>query len=797
MNLLVSYNWLKDHVELGKTTPEEFARRLSLSGPSVERIHRQGEGLNKIVVGKILKVKAHPNADKLRIIETDLGDKVKDIVCGGSNLAEGQLVAVALPGSWVKWHGEGEPVEIKETKLRGADSYGMICGADEIGLVDRFPKQGEKEIVDLSSLKVAPGTPVAEALGLGDVIFDIEVTTNRPDAFSIVGLAREAAAIFGAEFLWKPAPKISVTTGKLTVENQSAKLCPRYMAVALKNVRMGESPDWLKSRLVTAGIRPVSVLVDITNYVMLELGQPMHVFDRATLKGNKIVVREARAGESLKALDGKTYEVKPGQLVIADAERPVAVAGIMGGEETGVTNATTEIVFEAATFDPVSVRRTARALNLHSDSSLRFEKGLSTELPPVALARAVELAQQLCGAEVSSAVADTRAHSYKKIIWSFRPERANELIGVKILATQQKKILVDLGFGVTGKAKTWRVTVPYWRDHDIEGERDLVEEVARVYGYANLPSVIPDGPLPLAEVSDVLAWESCVKRHLKDWGLTELMTYSFVSAAFLQKLGLDPAAHLRVSNPLTEDFEFMRSELLGSVLAVVAENQEIRPEGSVFELSNVYLPRPNDLPEEHPRLLVAVWNRDPQGSAVKRALGLAEALFEAMGIRNWRRVSGKPSPHWHPGRSTALAVGDKNLGIVGEIAPRTLAQFKIERRVAVLDLDFVALCEWASEAKSYVPVPEFPAVKRDLAFLIERHRTHAEISAKLSAADPQLTKVELFDVFEDPKLGVGLKSMAYHLEFSAADRTLTAEEVEASLERIRQTLRQEFGAEPR
>lgn len=804
MNLLVSYKWLKDYVELGKTKPEEFARRFSLSGPSVERIHRQGDALEKIVVGKIVEVKAHPNADKLRIVVTDLGEMTKEIVCGGSNLAAGQLVAVALPGSWVKWHGEGEPVEIKETKLRGADSYGMICGADEIGLLDRFPKKEEKEIVDLSRLKAKPGTPLAEALGLDDVVFDIEVTTNRPDAFCIAGLGREAAAIFGAEFLWKAAPKIPAVKGAMPVELKSGKLCPRYLAVAMKIARVGESPDWLKERLNSAGIRPINTLVDITNYVMLEVGQPMHVFDRAKLKGGKIVVREAAAGEKILALDGKAYGFKPGQLVIADAERPVAVAGVMGGEETGVTAATTEIVFEAAAFDPVSVRRTARALNLHSDSSLRFEKGLSTELPPVALARAVELAQELCGGEVISAVADKRAHPYKKISWSFRPERASELIGVSVPAAKQKQILAALGFKVTATGQKWKVEVPYWRDHDIEGERDLVEEVARVYGYANLPSVIPDGPLPLAEVADVLAWESCVKRHLKDWGLTELMTYSFVSRRLLELGGLDPAAHLRVSNPLTEDYEFMRTELLGSVLAVVAENQEIRPEGAAFELSNVYLKREGDLPEEKPRLLVAVWDRDlpagrqaPKGSAVRRALGLAEALFETMGIKNWRRQEGRLPERWHPGRSVALAVGDAQLGVVGEIDPRLLAKFKIERRVAVLDLDFATLVEWASERKTYVPLPEFPPVKRDLAFVVDRRRTHAELVRAISKADTRLSKVELFDVFEDAKLGSGKRSLAYHLEFSAPDRTLTAEEADAIMENIRQLLRRDFGAEMR
>ncbi|HJV33272.1 MAG TPA: phenylalanine--tRNA ligase subunit beta, partial [Patescibacteria group bacterium] len=400
MNLLVSYGWLKEYVKLRKT-PQEFAARISLSGPAVERIHATGAHLDKVVVGKILKVKPHPNADKLRVVETDLGSMAKDVVCGGSNLEEGMLVAVALPGAWVKWHGEGEPVEIKEAALRGVASYGMICGADEIGLLDAFPKKEEKEIVDLTSLAAAPGTPLAEALKLDDVVFDVEVTSNRPDAYCMLGMALEASAILKAPLTWKapkmPKAKSGAPMLPLAVELKAKKLCPRYQAVVMRNAKVGPSPAWMKARLASAGVRSINNLVDITNYVRLELGQPMHVFDYEKLSGKKIVVREAAAGEKLKALDGNAYELKNGQLVIADAERPVAVAGVMGGEESGATEKTTTIVFESAAFDPVSVRRTARALNLHSDSSKLYEKGLSTETTAIALARAAELAAELCG----------------------------------------------------------------------------------------------------------------------------------------------------------------------------------------------------------------------------------------------------------------------------------------------------------------------------------------------------------------------------------------------------------------
>jgi phenylalanyl-tRNA synthetase beta chain len=802
MNLLVSYDWLKEYVKL-RASPKEFAAKLSLCGPSIERLYPQGAALDKVVVGKILKVKAHPDpkTTKLRVVETDLGTMTKDIVCGGSNLVEGQLVVVALPGSWVKWHGEGEPIEIKEAELRGAPSYGMICGADEIGLLDRFPKKEEKEIVDLTALNFKPGTPLAEALKMNDVIFDVEVTSNRPDAYSMLGMACEASAILDAPMLWRPpkAPQLkkSAKTLPLSVEVKSKKLCPRYKALVMTNVKVGPSPAWLKERLASAGQRSINNLVDITNFVRLELGQPLHVFDYDMLKGKKIVVREAVAGEKMKALDGNTYELKAGQLVIADAERPVAVAGVMGGEETGTTEKTTTIVIEAAAFDPVSIRRTARALSLHSDSSKLYEKGLSTELVEIAMERAAELAAELAGAEVASKRIDVRAAPYKKLVFPFRPARAAELIGVTIPAARMKKILTDLGFKVAGAAAKWSVTVPFWRDHDIEGERDLVEEVARVYGYGNLPSVIPDGTLPLGEPSPALAWEDKAKRFLKDWGYTELMTYSFISKDLAEKVGADPKKLLRVSNPLNEEFEYMRDRLGASMLKIVAENQEEAVEGRAFELANVYLPRENDLPIESPRLMLLVWGREQDGRYVSAAKGALEALFEEFGVRGLKIERQTVERLWHPGRTGLIQVGGETLGMLGEFHPELLAKFGIERRVAAVSLDFAKLLEFSSNAKFYAPIPEFPRVKRDLAFVVDRHLEHAAAVEKIRNADPMIRTAELFDVFEGKNLGEGKKSMAYHLEFGADDRTLKAEDVDRVMETVRETLKRDFGAEAR
>lgn len=801
MNLLVSYNWLKQYVKL-KETPREFAARLSLSGPSVERIYSQGASLDKIVVGKILKVKPHPNADKLRVVETDLGSMTKDIVCGGSNLEEGQSVVVALPGSWVKWHGEGEPIEIKEAALRGVSSYGMICGADEVGLLDRFPKKEEKEIVDLSSLGARPGTPLSEVLKMDDVIFDVEVTSNRPDAYCMLGMALESSAILKAPMIWKepklPKAKSGMKPLLLKVEVTAKKLCPRYEALVMTGVKVGPSPAWMKERLESAGVRSINNLVDITNYVRLELGQPMHVFDYEKISGRKIIVREASVGEKIKALDGNDYELKTGQLVIADSEGVMAVAGVMGGAESGATETTTSIVFESAAFDPVSVRRTARSLNLHSDSSKLYEKGLSTETTSMALARAAELAVELCAAEVASKVIEARASAYKPLVFQFRPERAVELIGVDIPAKEMRRILAALGFKVSGTAAKWSVTVPFWRDHDIEGERDLVEEVARVYGYDNLPSILPTGSLPLAEADMTLVWEDRAKRLFKDWGFVELMTYSFVSKDLLTRVGEDPKKALRLSNPLTDELEYMRTTLLPSVLKVVAENQEEEVDGQAFELAHVYLPRENDLPMESPRLLAVSWNRAVDGSGLQRLRGTIEAFLDEFGIRGLKveRLSDSNGV-WHPGRTASLKVGTDVIGTIGELHPKLASAFGIDRRVAVADLDFKAILSYASATKFYAPIPEFPRVKRDLAFIAERRVEHAAIVEKIGGIDPLLKKIELFDVYEGANLGAGRKSMAYHLEFGATDRTLKAEEIDRVMEAIRERLKSDFGAETR
>lgn len=807
MNILASYNWIKEYVKT-KLPPEEFAARLSLSGPAIERIHAQGENLENIVVGEVLKVKTHPNADKLRIVETKIRSRLATIVCGGTNLREGMLVAVALPGARVRWHGDGELVELKPTEIRGVKSDGMICAANEIGLFDYFPHT-DREIMDITtilhSMVVEVGMPMRQALGLDDVVFDIEVTTNRPDAFSMVGLAREAGAILGAPFVWRPTPHPRPLPqgerGGLSITIEAPKLCGRYQAAVMKNVQVKPSPWWMQRRLIAAGIRPISNIVDITNYVMLELGQPLHAFDSDKLKMEnrklKIIVRQAEKGEKLKALDGNTYALDSSMLVIADAARPIAIAGVMGGEDTGITKDTTTIIFESATFDPVSVRRTARSLDLHSDSSLRFEKGLSTEGTTAALARAVELAQQIAGAELASPLLDRRNASYRHITLPWNPAQSEKLIGVKLGVPRMKKIFESLGFSVRKKGKEYTVTVPPWRDHDIESSHDFAEEIARIHGYHKLPSHIPKGELPLPSEPNELRWEDELCDAFRGAGFTEVYSYSFVSEELLKKALIETPI-LKVQNPLTSDFAVMRPSLIPSHLEIAAANETEFPEHAIFEVTNVYIPRDGDLPHEILMAGGALWGESPAGELLSRAKGMIEAIARQRHITIELHADDGVSEIalGHPGRRGAIVVDGHNVGVVGEIHPAILERFGIKHRVAIFSFDVNAFCG-ASHGLRYEPIPAFPPARRDISFIVSRKITFEVVRHTLHHASPLLRDAELFDVYEGKGIAEGKKSIALHLTFSDPSRTLTGDEIDTAFTRITKELESRLHAEIR
>lgn len=824
MNLLVSYDWLKEYVDL-KEAPEEFAARISLSGPSVEKIMPAFPDMDGIVVGEVLKLEPHPKADKLRLVTVDIGrdeldklDKRLTLVCGGSNLFVGQKVAVALVGATVRWHGQGEPIVLEPAEIRGVKSEGMICAAVEIGLDQAFPSTDDHGILDLGKeipeMKVANGTLLASALGGNeDVVMDIEVTANRPDCMGMVGMAREAATILKRPFTWKqPELKAPLdkggNEGGISVAIHAKKACPRYIGVRMSGIKVASSPWWMKRRLLSAGIRPINNLVDITNYVLLETGQPMHVFDSSKLKsslskggnegGISVHVRFARNDEKILALDGKTYELDDKVLVIADTERPIAVAGVMGGELTGADEGTTDIVLEAACFDSVVVRKGSRKLFLQSDSQLRFEKGLSQMAVAPAMARAIELVKELAGGQVT-AVADEQVADYKERKFSITTDEVNALIGVEIKNSEMADVLKRLGFGVTLKGKTLSATVPWWRDHDIEMGRDFVEEIARVIGYAKIPSVVPVGVAP-RETDAVLRWEDRIKDSAKAAGFIEVYSYSFTSEDILRKAGFDPSHLLKVQNPLSNDWLVMRPSLVPELLQALADNQEREADLRLFECSQTYLRKTgktedawNDLPEEFPEFCLMI--RDSKADEPWRmAKGYIEHLFESYGMSeiHWKRISREDL--WHPGRTAQAFVDSKPVAVVGEIAPRIAENFKIKGRIgaAVVNIrEFVAL---AKTSKTYKPPMPFPEAKRDIALVVDNGVDYRDLEVVIRSADERIQSVQWFDTYQGKGLPDGKKSVAIHLTVGTADKTLESAEVDGAVNNALLACKEKFGA---
>ena len=803
MNSLVSYDWLSEYVDLKGLTPEEFARRMSLSGPAVEKLIPQGKDLEKIVVGHVLEVKPHPNADKLRVASVDCGEETLSIVCGGTNLKADQWVVVAKVGASVRWHGEGDPIVLEPIELRGVPSQGMICAANEVGLGDAFPAD-ERHIMDLGHLlpemKLVPGTPLADALGLSDdVVMDIEVTSNRVDAMGMAGMAREASAILGRDMKWdapsegktplkadKTGPKVKIST---------KKLCGRFMAAKIEGLTVGVSPWWMKRRLLSAGIRPINTVVDITNYVLLELAQPMHAYDAGKLIGG-LNARLARVGEKIKALDGKEYNLDDSILVIADANEPVCIAGIMGGQESGVSVATTSIVLEAATFDSLTVRRGARKLNLQSDAQLRFEKGLSTQAPPDALARAIGLVLELCGGKLVG-ISDEQVAKYKPLKFSVTTDEVTGLIGVPLPQKKMLDTLRRLGFHVKTTGKKMTALVPWWRDHDIEEGRDLVEEIARVEGYANIPAVLPIGPAAKPTDSE-LVWESRIRQTSKTAGLTETYSYSFVSKDLLAKADFDATQMLHVQNPLTADFEVMRTSLLPSLLQVANENRERFSDQRLFELANVYVPSaPNwtDLPSEQLELgALFIGMNEPW----RVAKGYVEHVLDSMGLSQqvgWKRLD--KDDFWHPGRTVQAFHDGKLVATVGEVSPKIARNFKLEGPVGLVHMPLEHVIAQATTAKTYTPVSPFPEAKRDIAIMVDHHVEYDDVARQIKRMSPLVSSVDWFDTYRGKNLPEGKKSLAMHLAFSSQERTLESAEVDAMMENIVLSLKEHFKAEMR
>ena len=793
----VPLNWLRDFVDI-KVSPKEYADAMTLSGSKVEGVEVQCEEITRVVTGGITKLEKHPDADRLQVSLVDIGTEIIQIVTGATNISVGDCIPVALDGSTL-----AEGMKIKRGKLRGVESNGMMCSIQELGLSrDEYPDAAEHGIFILEK-DLSLGKDIKEVLGLNETVVDFEITSNRPDCFSIVGIARESAVTLGAAFR-RPVINVRETgggiAGEASVEILDPDLCPRYAARVVKNVKIATSPKWLRDRLKAAGVRPINNIVDITNYVMLEMGQPMHAFALANIKGKSIIVRRARDGEIMKTLDDQDRTLDSSMLVIADAEKAVAVAGVMGGANSEVTDKTTAILFESACFDGISVRLTAKKLGMRTEASGRFEKGLDPENSIAAVDRAAQLVEELGAGIVCKGVIDCYPRKADLATISFRPEKINAFLGTSVTVEKMVEIFNALEFKVNMSAMT--VTIPSFRP-DVVGEADLAEEVARFYGYNNIEAKLLEGK---AATMGRKSWkqkiEDIIKQTMIACGLSETYTYSFTSPKVLDMLELPADSSLRntvtVMNPLGEDFSIMRTTTLPEMLEVLSNNYNKRvDEAKLFEVSHVYLPKSlpvTELPYEKPVLTLGMYGN----TDFYEMKGVVDELLYRLGIKNFEYVPVKDYPSYHPGRTAKLLINGKEAGVLGEIHPKVVQRFEAAERTYVAMLDIEPLVADASVKAQYKPLPKFPAVTRDIALLVKDEILVKQIEDIIRQRSGRIFEdVKLFDVYKGKQVPDGMKSIAYSITFRAEDKTLTDEEVGKTMSRILDGLKDNLGAQLR
>jgi phenylalanyl-tRNA synthetase, beta subunit, non-spirochete bacterial len=782
MNL--SMRWLSDYLDISDISVRQFAADMTMSGSKVEGYETEGEKLKNIVVGRVLSVEKHPNADTLFICKIDMGGETCQIITAATNVVPGALVPAALDRSVL--HGGKE---IRKGKLRGEVSEGMLCSLEELGLTKGDFPYAEADGIFLMQEECALGQDIQTALGLDDTVVEFEITSNRPDCLSVIGLARETAATYGRTAtipppVYKGGGGAAGQHVKVTVENSA--LCQRYAAAVVTDVKIGPSPRWLRERLRASGVRPINNIVDITNYVMLEYGHPMHAFDLRHVKGAQIIVRNAAPGESITTLDGVQRALSPEMLVIADAQAPSAIAGVMGGEFSGIYEDTQVVVFESACFNGASVRTTAKKVGLRTESSARFEKGLDPHTCEPALRRACQLVEMLGAGVAADDFVDVWPTRPEATTLPLNPEWINGFLGVDIPAARMEEILESLSFTV----KNGMVTAPTWRA-DIKEKEDLAEEIARIYGYNNLPTTRLRGESN-AQVTREQHFERLLANELLAQGFYEIMTYSFMSPKHFDKIRLpknDPKRHcVVISNPLGEDTGVMRTTAMPAMLEVLARNFNSRnPAASLYEVASEYLPQgEGELPLEPKRLLLGQYGAGADFFALKGAL---EALLERAGIIDWSIERCEQHPTFHPGRCANLLVAGRHCGVFGELHPEVCSNYEIGTRAYLADFDFALLLEHCNLDRQYCQLPRYPASTRDLALLCDEQVPVGDIQQMIAGAMSHiLEKIKLFDIYRGAQVGEGKKSVAFALTLRAADRTLTDQECDRAVEKALRVL---------
>lgn len=793
MNL--SMKWLSDYVTLN-TTVKDFCAAMTMSGSKVEVATEEGSEIKNVVVGKLLSVVPHENSDHLVVCQVDVGQEQPiQIVTGAPNVKAGDIVPVALCGAELP-----NGVKIKKGKLRGVESNGMLCSLGELGLtVHDFP-YAIADGIFLIQEDCQIGQDIHEAIGLNDTSVEFEITSNRPDCLSVTGLAREAAATYHVPLNLKK-PTFQGIDGNiqdaLQVEIQNKEKCPRYAAGIVKNVKIAPSPRWMRERLRASGVRPINNLVDITNYVMLEYGQPMHAFDLRYVKDGKIVVRNAAEGETITTLDGVTRTLSPEMLVIADTEKPIAVAGVMGGEYSGIMEDTNTVVFESAYFEPVQVRRTAKKLGMRTDASARYEKGLDPEGCLRTLERAFELVELLGAGEPVRTHIDLDYNEKQRNRIPFDPEWINKFLGTDISREEMCDTMKMLEIEVDGDT----CISPSFRI-DLERPADLAEEVARIYGYNNIPSTVIKG-VANASLTPKQKFRRTLENATVAVGCYGILTYSFISPKYFDKIALPADSSLRktvvISNPLGEDTSVMRTTTLPSMLETLSLNYKNRNAAvALYEIGKEYLPTaPDKLPEEPDRLTIGMYGDDADFFTLK---GMVETILETAGLHDCTyKACGTDAPFdeicaLHPGRSAVIYAGETPIGYLGEVHPTVQKNYDIGTRTYVAKLLIDEMQPLAQTEITYQPLPKFPAITRDLSLVCADEVPVGDLQAAMkNAVGNILEQITLFDVYKGEQIAAGMKSVSFSIRMRSHEGTLTDEQADAAMKRVLKALK-EHGA---
>lgn len=793
MNTALS--WIKAYVPDLSCTDQKYCDAMTLSGTKVEGYERLDKNLEKIVVGQIEKIEKHPDADKLIICQVNIGTEKIQIVTGAPNVKEGDKVPVVLDGGKVAGGHDGGPmpeegVSIKAGKLRGIPSNGMMCSIEELGSSkDMYPQAPEYGIYIFSE-DTKVGADAIEVLGLHDTVFEYEITSNRVDCYSIIGIAREAAVTFQKEF--KP-PIVSVkgndedVNDYIKVRVDSPDLCTRYCARVVKNIKIAPSPQWMQRRLAASGIRPINNLVDITNYVMEEYGQPMHAFDLDTISGRQIIVRRAKDGDDFQTLDGQVRRMDSDVLMICDAEKEIGIAGIMGGENSKITDEVKTVLFEAAVFNGPNIRKSAKRVGLRTDASGKFEKGLDERNAEEAINRACQLIEELQCGEVVGGMVDVKEPLKPLVKLPFEPEKYNALLGTEVLAEDMLKIFEKLEFSYN--KDTNMLTIPSFRQ-DILGRADLAEEVARFYGYDKVPTTLPKGEATTGKLSYKLRIEQKARDIAEYCGFSQGMCYSFESPKVFDKLLIPEDDVLRktvvISNPLGEDFSIMRTISLNGMLTSLATNYNRRNKDvKLYELGNIYLPGNvpvTELPDERMQFTLGFYG---EGDFFTMK-GVVEEFFDCVGMRKmpeYDPASGKP--FLHPGRQADILYEGKVIGYLGEVHPEVCDNYDLGTKAYVAVLDMPSVEGFTTFDRKYEGIAKFPAVKRDISMVVPKEVLVGQIENMIRQRSGKiLESLELFDVYEGDQIKEGFKSVAYSITFRAKDRTLEENDIAAVMKKI-------------